>query len=390
VTIVEALPQLMAPFDPEMASILQTELESKGVRVVLNSQITAFEPPVPYTALGSDVILADGSRVPADVVILGLGVRPDTELAKAAGLKLNACGGIVVDEAMRTSAPGVWAVGDAIEVHNPIAGGEWMVALAGPANRQGRLCADNICGGSRAYKGTYGASAVRVFSLTAAGIGLNERALQLAKIPYAAVHLHPSSHASYFPGASPIALKVLFKNPADPNDPERGRLLGAQAVGADGADKAIDTLSTALQAGMTVGELADLELCYAPPIGSAKSPLNFAGMIAQDMLDGLVTTVQWSELPKLADDPGVLLLDVRSAAEVAETPLHPRARNIPIDELRGRLAELPRGKPIVTSCATGQRGYYAARILTQSGFEGVRNLDGAVKTFHASPLGRRG
>jgi rhodanese-related sulfurtransferase len=266
-----------------------------------------------------------------------------------------------------------------------------MVALAGPANRQGRLCADNICGGARAYKGTYGASAVRVFSLTAAGVGLNERALQLAKIPYAAVHLHPSSHASYFPGASSIALKVLFKNPADPNDPERGRLLGAQAVGADGADKAIDTLSTAMQAGMTVGELADLELCYAPPVGSAKSPINFAGMIAQDMLDGLVTTVQWSELPKFVDDPTVQVLDVRSAAEVAKAPLHPTASilNIPIDELRGRLAEVPRDKAILTSCASGQRGYYAARILMQSGFEGVRNLDGAAKTFGASPLGHR-
>lgn len=386
VTIVEALPQLMAPFDPEVASMLQREMEKKGITVLLNSPIKAFEAPANGSkTCGSEVSLGEGKTVPADVVILGLGVRPDSALAKEAGLKLSPRGAIIVDEQMRTSHPHVWAVGDAVEVHNPVAGGEWMVALAGPANRQGRLCADNIIGKPRSYKGTYGSSAVRVFGVTAAGTGLNERGCKMADIPYACVHLHPNSHAGYYPGASTISLKILFRTgPADSAD--TGKLLGAQAVGKDGADKTIDTLATALRAGMTVHDLADLELCYAPPVGSAKSPVNYAGMIAQDMLEGLVSTVQWSELHGLAADPNVLLLDVRGESEVKAMPLHASATNIPLPELRGRLGELPHDKTIVTSCLSGQRGYYAARILMQNGFAQVKNLDGAVMTLINSPL----
>jgi len=383
VTLVEALPQLMASLDPETASMLQRHMERKGIEVLCNSPIKSFEPPADAGTHGSDVTLGDGRRIAADVVILGLGVRPDSALAKEAGIKLTARGAIVVDDQMRTSAPHVWAVGDAIEVRNPMTGGEWMVALAGPANRQGRMCADNMLGKARRYAGTFGSSAVRVFGLTAASTGLNERGCQMAAIPYACVHLHPSSHASYYPGACTIALKMIFRTG---DGPDVGKLLGAQAVGEDGADKAIDTFATALQAGMTVHQLADLDLCYAPPVGAAKSPVNLAGMIAQDMLDGLVSTVQWSELHALAADPDVLLLDVRGEHEVVQKPLHASAKNIPIEQLRGRLNELPRDKLIVTSCLSGQRGYYAARVLMQSGFERVRNLDGAVKTLENSPL----
>ncbi|KAL1526198.1 hypothetical protein AB1Y20_014924 [Prymnesium parvum] len=382
VTLVEALPQLMAPLDPEMASMVQHQLESNGVEVILNSPISAFEPKADENARGSQVVLNDGRRMDADVVILGLGVRPDTDLAKAAGLKLSPRGAIVVDEQMRTNVKNIWAVGDAVEVRNPITGGEWLVALAGPANRQGRLCADNICGKAKAYKGTFGSSAVRVFGVTAAGTGMNERGLKMAGIPYACVHLHPTSHASYYPGSCMIALKILFQSEGS----DVGKLLGAQAVGADGADKAVDSLATALQAGMNVHDLADLELCYAPPVGSAKSPINLAGMIAQDVLDGLVSIVQWTDLSKLAEDPDVHLLDVRKPGEVAQKPLHAKAQNIPVQELRARVDEIPRDKRIVTFCASGKRGYFAARILMQRGFARVDNLDGALATIHASPL----
>eukprot|EP00306_Pavlova_sp_CCMP459_P007916 CAMPEP_0185160020 /NCGR_PEP_ID=MMETSP1139-20130426/3384_1 /TAXON_ID=298111 /ORGANISM="Pavlova sp., Strain CCMP459" /LENGTH=657 /DNA_ID=CAMNT_0027725211 /DNA_START=19 /DNA_END=1990 /DNA_ORIENTATION=+ len=385
VTIVEALPQLMAPFDPEVASVLQTELQHKGVKVIVGAPIKGFEPPA-KGGPGSDVVLDEARRLPADVVILGLGVRADTALPKAAGIELNARGGIVVDEHMRTSDPHVYAVGDATQVHNPITGGEWMVALAGPAARQGRVAADNMSGkvsGGRTYKGTWGSSAVRVFDLTAAGTGLNERGLEMAGVKYHAVHLHPSHHAGYFPGAETLSLKILFGAEGD----TRGKLLGAQAVASEGADKAIDALAVALQAGMTVDDLAELELCYAPPVGSAKSPINYAGMIAQDMLEGLIDTAQWKELPAIVADPNTIIVDVRNPGELeSKGVLHESAMNVPLDQVRSRLAELPRDKTIVVSCLSGQRGYYAARILRQEGFT-VKNLDGGLRTYSSCPLG---
>jgi len=384
VTLVEAMPQLMAPFDPEMASMLQAELERHGVKVEVGAPIKGFEAPA-AGGPGSDVVLDENRRLTADVVILGLGVRPDTELAKAAGLALNARGGIIVDERMRTSAPHVYAAGDAVEVKNPIVGGEWMVALAGPANRQGRTAADNMAGHSEhTFDGTWGSSAVRVFDLTAAGTGLNERLLDSAGVKFHAVHLHPNQHAGYYPGAQVLSLKILF----GAEGKRKGKLLGAQAVGKDGADKAIDALAVALQAGMTVDDLADLELCYAPPVGSAKSPINYAGMIAQDMLEGLVETVQWHEFHDLASDPANLIVDVRTAAEVLNTgPLHPSAVNLPLDDLRARMGELPQDKTLITYCLAGQRGYYAARILAENGFA-VKNLDGAYRTLRESPIRR--
>jgi len=389
VAIVEALPQLMAPFDPEMASLLTRELEAQGVAVHLNAPIKAFQPRSDGAAQGSDVVLSETSKLPADVIILGLGVRADTALAKSAGVALNARGGIVVNPHMRTSDESIWAVGDAVEVRNPVLGGEWMVALAGPAARQGRTAADNMAGfkKDREYAGTIGSSAVRVFGLTAAGTGQNERGLQMAKKAYAAVHLHPNNHAGYFPGASAIALKVLFSTEAGVDE---GRVLGAQAVGRDGADKAIDAIAVAVTARMTVHDLADLELCYAPPVGSAKSPVNYAGMIAQDMLEGLVETVQWHEYDALADDEAhVQLVDVRGVAEIERNgAIHPRAMCLPLDEIRSRLGELPRDKTLVVNCHAGQRGYYACRVLSQEGFK-VKNLDGGFTTYMGSPLAKR-
>uniref|UniRef100_A0A7S4AZR6 Rhodanese domain-containing protein n=1 Tax=Chrysotila carterae TaxID=13221 RepID=A0A7S4AZR6_CHRCT len=381
VTLVEALPQLLAPLDPEMAMMIQEEMESHGIRVVTGKPIKAFEDNA--SALCGDVVLGDGvPNIPADMVLLGLGVRADTALAKSAGIELNARGGIVVDSQLRTSVPNIWAVGDAIEVKNPIVGGQWMVALAGPANRQGRMVADNIFGKNREFKGTFGTSVVRVFNLTAAGTGLNERGLQMANLKYQAVHLFPNSHAGYYPGASQIALKLLFEVGGE----NEGRVLGAQAVGNDGADKRIDVIATAMQAGLKVDDLAQLELCYAPPVGSAKDPVNYAGMIAQDILDGLVQTVQYTQIPSLAKDPKYQLLDVRSPKEIeTKGGLPAGTMNIPVDELRSRINELPKDKIIVTSCFVGQRGYYAARILMQNGFE-VRNLDGAFSTYLKSGL----
>lgn len=373
VTLVEGLPQIMAPLDPEMAAQLQVELEKNGVTVVTNAGISGFEASS-ASAIGSDVVLQDGRRLPGDVIILGLGVRADSALAKAAGIELNPRGGIVVDEHLRTNDPFVWAVGDAVEVANPILGGRWMVAMAGPANRQGRMVADNIMGKPRAYKGTYGTSVLRCFGLTAACTGVSEKALRAAGREYHAVHVHPRSHAGYYPGSAMMSLKIVFS-------PGTGLLLGAQAIGADKVEKRIDVLATALMAGMTVDDLAQLELCYAPPYGGAKDPVNFAGMVGQNILEGLVKTANWDQLEALAADPQVFLLDVRTAKEVStQGALHDKAVNIPVDELRARLAEVPKDRRVVVSCFTGQRSYYACRTLAQRGYEDVTNLDGAFST----------
>jgi NADPH-dependent 2,4-dienoyl-CoA reductase/sulfur reductase-like enzyme/rhodanese-related sulfurtransferase len=377
VSVVEMMPQVLGPVDQEMAIILQKELERRGVSVYVGDAISEFRP-ASNGAEGSDVVLKSGIVLPtAQMVILGLGVRPDTEVAKQCGLKVNPRGTIYVDESLKTSDPHVWAVGDAIEVHNPtIPGSEkWAVPLAGPANRQGRMVADNIYGKNRKYKGTWGASVVRMFELMAACVGANEKTLKAKGLPFAAVHVHPGSHAGYFPGAKSINFKLLF-------NPQDGRIYGAQAVGEDGVEKRIDVIATAMQGGLTVDDLADLELCYAPPVGSAKDPVNMAGMAAQNIMDGMVTQLDWSELDEAAMQSGTTVLDVRNKGEIQGTqPIHPKAVNIPLDELRGRLGELSRDGRIVVSCMSGQRAYYACRILTQSGFQKVDNLSGAYKTY---------
>lgn len=372
VTLIEALPQVMAPLDLEMAAWLHQELRVHGVSLHLNDPVTTFEPPgLDESARASVVTTHSGKRIPADVVILALGVRPETRLAREAGLEIGALGGIRVNEHMQTSDPHIWAVGDAVEVRDRVTG-EWaLIPLAGPANRQGRIAADHIFGRNARYEGTWGTAILRLFDLSAGCTGANEKTLRQVGIPYHALHLHPGSHASYYPGAQPIALKILFA-------PDTGKLLGAQVIGKDGVDKRLDVLATALQAGMTVHDLADLELGYAPPFGSAKDPVNLAGMAGQNVLSGDVQLAQWHEVAGL-DPTRTLLLDVRTPAE-HEQGFIPGSVHIPLNQLRARLAELPRDREIMVSCQSGQRSYFACRLLAQRGFR-VRNLTGSYRTW---------
>lgn len=372
VSLVEALPQVMAPLDPEMAAYLHAELRTHGIDLYLGDPVAAFEEPVSSgeAAEASVVVLRSGRRLPADIVILGLGVKPDTELARTADLELGPTGGIRVDEHMRTSVPHIWAAGDAVEVRDFVTGQPCVVPLAGPANRQGRIIADNIFGLDSRYPGTVGTAILRLFDLAAACTGANEKTLSRLGRRYEVAHLHPLSHAGYYPGAQPIAMKLIF-------DPDSGFVLGAQAIGRDGVDKRIDVLACAIKARMTVDDLAELELAYAPPFGSAKDPVNLAGMIAQNVRRGLVQLAQWHEVTQ--PEAPFIVLDVRTGAERAKGAI-PGSLHIPLDELRTRLDELPRDREIVVHCAIGQRSYYAARILAHHGFR-VRNLTGAYKTW---------
>jgi NADPH-dependent 2,4-dienoyl-CoA reductase/sulfur reductase-like enzyme/rhodanese-related sulfurtransferase len=375
VSLVEALPQVMAPLDPEMAAWLHLELQQHGVELCTGSAVAAFEAPSDAEpARASIVVLKDGRRLPADVVILGMGVKPESALAKAAGLEIGERGGIRVNERMQTSDPAIYAVGDVVEVRDVITVAWSLIPLAGPANRQGRIAADNIMGRSASYHGTQGTAVLRLFGLTAGCTGANEKALRAAGIACEVLHLHPASHAGYYPGAEPIALKVLFA-------PDTGKLLGAQAVGRDGVDKRLDVFATALKAGMTVHDLAELELAYAPPFGSAKDPVNLAGMAAQNVLAGDVALAQWHEVAAL-DPAKTVVLDVRRADERAKGCI-PGSMHIPLDELRARLGELPKDKEIIASCQSGQRSYFACRLLAQHGFR-VRNLAGSWRTWFAA------
>jgi NADPH-dependent 2,4-dienoyl-CoA reductase/sulfur reductase-like enzyme/rhodanese-related sulfurtransferase len=379
VTIVEALPQVMAPLDPEMAAWLHDEIKSNGIKLHLGDAVAAFETPNPgETARASVVVLKSGKRIEADAVILGLGVQPDTVLAKNAGLELGVVGGIRVNERMQTNDPNIFAVGDAVEVRDRVTGAWGIIPLAGPANRQGRIAADNICGRSSRYEGTWGTAILRLFKLSAGCAGASEKSLRKAGIPFSALHLHPGSHAGYYPGAEPIAMKILFA-------PDTGKLLGAQAVGRDGVDKRIDVLATALKAGMTVNDLEELELAYAPPFGSAKDPVNLAGMAAKNVLAGDVHLAQWSEIASL-DPQKTLLLDVRGEEECAKGVL-PGSLHIPLPQIRSRLDELPRDKEIVVHCQSGQRSYFACRILAQNGFH-ARNLTGSYRTWKTAVHGK--
>ncbi len=372
ISVVEALPQVMAPLDPEMAAWLHQDLRNHKVDLHLGSPVAAFDPPSEHEpAKASIVVLKNGTRLPADLVVLGLGVRPETGLARDAGLEIGQRGGVRVNERMRTNDPHIWAVGDAVEVKDAVTG-EWgIVPLAGPANRQGRIVADNLFGMPSAYHGTWGTAILRLFGFTAGCTGANEKNLKRAGRAYQALHLHPGSHAGYYPGAEPIAMKVLF-------DPGTGKLLGAQAVGRDGVDKRIDVLATALKGGMTVDDLAELELAYAPPYGSAKDPVNLAGMAAQNVRGELVSLAQWHEVAAL-NPATTVLLDVRNPEEWAYGEILDSVK-IPLNELRTRLGELPKDKEIVVHCQSGQRSYFACRILAQHGFR-VRNLTGSFRTW---------
>jgi NADPH-dependent 2,4-dienoyl-CoA reductase/sulfur reductase-like enzyme/rhodanese-related sulfurtransferase len=379
VTVVEAMPQVMTPLDPEMAAWLHAEFKANGVALLLGDAVSAFEPPKPgETARASVVVLKSGKRIEADCVVLGLGVRPEDSLAKSAGLELGALGGIRVNEHLQTSDPNIYAVGDAIEVRDAVTGAWSLIPLAGPANRQGRIAADNIFGRPSRYEGTWGSAILRLFKLSAGCTGANEKSLRQAGIPFQALHLHPGSHAGYYPGAEPIAMKILFA-------PDTGKLLGAQAVGQDGVDKRIDVIATALKGSMTVNDLADLELAYAPPFGSAKDAVNMAGMAAQDVLAGDVQLAHWNEIASL-DSKLTILLDVRSADERVKGFI-PGSIHIPLDEIRSRMNELPRDLEIIVYCQSGQRSYFACRIVAQNGFR-VRNLTGGYRTWKTGVNGK--
>jgi len=365
VTIIEMANQIMAPIDFEMASILHTHLKEKGVKLILENGVHFFADQ------GKKVILSDGTEIDTDMTILSIGVRPENELAKTAGLKLGGRGGIVVNEYLQTSNENIFAVGDAVEVIDYISGAKAMIPLAGPANRQGRIAANNMMGKKERYQGTLGTSIAKVFDLTVAATGNNEKILKGLGISYEVVHIHPSSHAGYYPGAAPIALKLIF-------DKETGKIFGAQAVGAEGIDKRIDVIATAIKGGLTVEDLTNLELSYAPPYSSAKDPVNMAGYVASNIMEGELEMIQWHEVDAIVAAGGVLI-DVREPME-REFGFIEGSINIPLNDLRNRLAELPKEQTIYVSCQVGLRGYLASRILKNNGYQ-VKNVDGGWKTY---------
>ena len=371
-TLVEGAPHILAPFDDEMAAIVHAHMKDKNIELYLDDKITQFEDKTDHTV----VFLGSGKRLPADVVVLAVGVRPETTLARAAGLELGVTGGIQVNAFLQTSDPTIYAVGDAVEVTQTISGKQALIALAGPANRQGRIAADNMLAAlgesPKPYKGTLGTAILKAFDLAAACTGLNEAQLQANGIDYRTTITHSGSHASYYPGAKQLSLKLIYGLD--------GRILGAQAVGADGADKRIDVIATAIHAGQTVQDLCDLELAYAPPFGSAKDPVNIAGYVASNVLNGSHEVMGWRELQRLNTAGALQLVDVRTPEEF-EIGTLPHARNIELDHLRERLGELDKTQPVVLFCQIGVRGYLAYRILKQHGFTQVKNLTGGIKTY---------
>ena len=372
VHLVEAADQVMAPLDPEMATLVAAELKKNGVRLTLGTAIKGFADD------GRTVLLADGSQIATDLTVLAIGVRPESGLIKDACLATNARGAIVVDDQFRVAgAEGVYAIGDAIETTDRIFGEKVQIPLAGPANRMGRMVADIICGKDKHYKGSLGSSIVRVFKLQAASTGKNEKQLRQMGVDYQSIHLYPANHATYYPGASQMSLKVLYA-PAD------GKLFGAQAVGQDmGIDKTIDVIATAISGGMTVYDLTDVELCYAPPFNTAKSAVNYAGYIAENIASGEPYLDDIAHVEDLVAR-GATVLDVRGKKEIEKVPL-PSSIQIPLPELRGRLAEVPADSPVYVSCMVGLRGHIACRILQQNGIDAI-NLGGGAKLHAQSKL----
>ncbi|MEX2288180.1 MAG: FAD-dependent oxidoreductase [Planctomycetaceae bacterium] len=377
-TVVEKIDQILTPFDPEMTVPVVEELRAHSIALLLGQTAESIE----QTAGGLTVCLNSGQRLPAQLVVFGVGVRPENQLAVDAGLEVGPRGGIRVNEYLQTSDPDIYAVGDAIEVKDFVLGDPTQVPLAGPANRQGRIAADNVFGRATRYRGTQGTAIVGVFDRTAAMTGASEKVLRRTNRSYRKVYVHPAHHAGYYPGAEPMTLKLLF-------DPQTGRLLGAQCVGGAGVDKRIDVLAVAIQAGMTVYDLEEAELSYAPQFGSAKDPINMAAFVAAGLLRGDHPQIDVEAV--LAAPPGerVFLLDVRTPHEFAGGHM-PGAVNIPVDDLRPRLSELPRDRTIAAYCQVGQRGYLATRILLQSGFSAV-NVGGGYKTYELfNPKSPRG
>ena len=365
-SIVESTDQVLAPLDPEMAQLVAAELRQHSVGVFLNDSVAAVTP--------TSVQLGSGELLPADLVIVAVGMRPETSLAREAGLTIGERGGIDVDEFNRTNDHRIYAVGDAAQKVDAFDGGATLVPLANIANRHGRVVADHIAGRAVRPLASIGTAIVKVFDLTIATTGWNEKRLRAQGREFLAIHTHPSSHAGYYPGAQPMALKMLL-------DPLTGAILGAQGVGTEGVDKRIDVLATAIRGAISGPELADLELAYAPPFGSAKDPVNMLGYIAENLLSGLVRTVQWSEVDDYRDR-GSLLVDVRTRKEFGRGSL-PGAINLPVDEIRERASELT-NTDLVVICQAGQRGHTATLLLNELGFD-AKNLDGGYQTWRSSP-----
>ncbi|MGL5347044.1 MAG: CoA-disulfide reductase [Peptostreptococcaceae bacterium] len=365
-TLVEASEQVMAPLDIEMVSIIHEHLIDKGVELILKDGVSSFANN------GKQVVLASGKTIDTDMIILSIGVKPETIIARNAGLNLNERGAIVVDEYMKTSDEDIYALGDAVEIKDFVNNKPTMIPLAWPANRQGRIVANNICGRTEKYKGTLGSSVAKVFDYTVASTGNNEKTLKRLDIDYEAIHIHPGSHAGYYPGSFPISIKMIF-------DKITGKIFGAQAVGMDGVEKRIDILATAIKAGLTVFDLQDIEPCYAPPYNSAKDPVNMLGYYASNIIEGMVDIVQWHEVDKIIENGGVII-DVREEFEVATGDM-PGTIHIPLGELRDRINEIPKDKEVYATCRVGHRGYIACRILEQLNIA-CTNIDGGVKTYY--------
>jgi NADPH-dependent 2,4-dienoyl-CoA reductase/sulfur reductase-like enzyme/rhodanese-related sulfurtransferase len=369
VTVVEMADQVMANLDREIASEVHQQLASQGVELILKDGVSSFENK------GNSIMtrLSSGREIEAGMVILSIGVKPDTKLAQEAGLALGPRGGIAVNEFLQTSDPDIYAVGDAVEFTHPLTGQPVITFLAGPANKQGRIAADNIVNGNRKkYGGSIATAVAKIFSLTVASTGANEKMLKSSGIPYMASITHSASHATYYPGATQMSVKILFS-------PSDGTLYGAQIAGYDGVDKRIDVFSSVIGRGGNVRDLLEFDHAYAPPYSSAKDPVNIAGFAAENILDGLSRIIHWHEMTGL-DLSSTVLIDVRTAGEFRMGTI-PGAINIPVDELRGSLDGIPRNKKIVIFCAVGLRGHVAARMMLQSGFSDVSNLAGGYKTY---------
>ena len=367
-TLIELNDQVLPPLDKEMTTPISQKLIERGVTLLLNQSAEGFQA-LPD---GIGVRLKSGEQLTAELVVLGIGVRPENKLAVDAGLEVGPRGGIRVNEHLQTADPDIYAVGDAIEVKDVISGDATQIPLAGPANRQGRIAADHVFGRSSRYRGTQGTAIVGIFDLTAAMTGSSEKLLRRSNRPFHKIYVHPAHHAGYYPGAKAMVIKLLF-------EPETGRILGAQAVGSDGVDKRIDILSVAIQAGMTVYDLEEMELAYSPQYGSAKDPINMAGFVASGLLRGDHPQIDVEKLLAMPETERPYLVDVRTPQEFEQGAI-PGAINIPVDDLRSRLSELPRDRQIAVYCQVGQRGYLATRILLQSGFKAM-NVGGGYKTY---------
>jgi len=369
VSIVEMSDQVIAPLDIDMACDVHQYLRQKGVSLYLNNGVQKITDQN-----GSLIVEMQNGLLTADMVILAIGVKAESKLAKDAGLIIGERGGIAVDSHMRTSDPDIYAVGDAVEVIDYITGQPAMIPLAGPANKQARIAADNICGGSSEYTGTQGSAVIKVFDMTVASTGINEKTARRGNFEYDKIFLWLPGHAGYYPGAKPMSMKVIFEL-------KTGKILGAQIVGFDGVDKRCDVLAVAIRAGMTACDLTRLELCYAPPYSSAKDPVNMAGYATENILTGKMKNFHWHDVDALPRDGSVILLDVRNPQEVARGRIDGFI-NIPLDSLRTRIIELDNSKPVYVHCHSGMRSYIAARILIQNGFD-VYNLSGGYRLYNA-------